>query len=88
MNTVLLLSVWAATLSAILAYLITPWVITIATKLNLVDDPKTHKHPKVIHTYPVPRGGGLAIFFSIVVSALIFIPPDKHLVGILWVPPW
>jgi hypothetical protein len=30
--------------------LITPLVIKLAGRLGLIDDPKTHKHPKVIHT--------------------------------------
>jgi len=72
-----------ALLAAAIAYVSTPLVIKIAERLGIVDDPKTHKHPKVIHTYPVPRGGGLAIFTGVLISALIFLPLDKHLVGIL-----
>lgn len=69
--------------SLTLTFAITPLVIKLAKKLNLIDDPKTHKHPKVIHTYPVPRGGGLALFLGIAIAALVFLPLDKHLVGIL-----
>lgn len=69
--------------AAIAAYLATPLVIKIANKLGIIDDPKIHKHPKVIHTYPVPRGGGLAIFAGLIISALIFLPFDKHSVGVL-----
>ena len=47
----------------------TPLVIKIAKRLGLVDDPKTHKHPKVIHTYPVPRGGGMAIFLAVAIAS-------------------
>ncbi len=64
-------------------YFITPFVIKLAFRWNLIDDPKTHKHEKVIHTYPVPRGGGLALYSGILVSALLFLPLDKHLLGIL-----
>ncbi|MFC1710514.1 glycosyltransferase family 4 protein [Patescibacteria group bacterium] len=70
-------------ISILIAYLSTPLVIKLAKKWGLVDDPKTHKHPKVIHTYPVPRGGGLAIFAAVFVTSLIFLPIDKHLIGIL-----
>jgi UDP-GlcNAc:undecaprenyl-phosphate GlcNAc-1-phosphate transferase len=70
-------------ISAVLAFLATPLVIKIAGKIGIIDDPKRHKHPKVIHTYPVPRGGGLAIFAAVFVSALVFLPFDKHLGGIL-----
>ncbi|KKR11615.1 MAG: UDP-N-acetylmuramyl pentapeptide phosphotransferase/UDP-N-acetylglucosamine-1-phosphate transferase [Candidatus Woesebacteria bacterium GW2011_GWA1_39_21] len=65
------------------AFLLTPLAIKFAYKFNLVDDPKKNKHPKVVHTYPVPRGGGLAIFLAILVAGIMFLPFDKHLIGIL-----
>ena len=61
----------------------TPLVIKLAKKFGLVDDPKKDRHPKKIHKYPIPRAGGLAIFVSLFVSFLIFLPSDKHMVGIL-----
>lgn len=64
-------------------YFATPLVIKLAWKLGLIDDPKKNKHPKVIHTYPVPRGGGIAIFLGILVTILVFMPLDQHLKGIL-----
>ncbi len=70
-------------LSLLISYYITPLVIRLAYKYNLIDNPKFHKHPKVIHTYPVPRGGGIAIFISVFVTSLMFLPLDKHLFGIL-----
>lgn len=69
--------------SFVLAFLFTPLAIFLANKYGLIDDPRTHKHPKVIHQYPVPRGGGLAIFLAIALTALFFLPADKHLMGIL-----
>ena len=67
----------------IISYLGTIYVIKLAKKWGLVDDPKKHKHPKVIHTYPVPRGGGLAIFLAVLFAASIYLPFDKHLRGII-----
>ena len=61
----------------------TKYVIKLANKLGLVDDPKKSSHPKVIHTYPVPRAGGLSIFIAVVAGSLLFLPFDKHIVGIL-----
>ena len=58
--------------AAILSFLATPIVIKFAGKLGIVDDPKLNKHAKVIHTYPVPRGGGVAIFLGISIAILIF----------------
>lgn len=67
----------------LISLLATPIVIKFAHFAGIVDDPKKNKHPKVIHTYPVPRGGGLAIFLAILISSTFFLPLDKHLVGIL-----
>jgi len=70
-------------LSFLLALLATPLAIKIAWKFNLIDDPKKQKRSNVTHTYPVPRNGGLPIFIALFISALIFLPADKHLFGIL-----
>lgn len=77
------LAILPAVFTALIAFLSTPLVIKLAEKLGIVDDPSKHKHIKVIHTYPVPRGGGLATFGAIFVSCLVFLPLDKHLIGIL-----
>ncbi len=70
--------------AALTTFFITPTIIKIAWKIGIIDDPKKNKHPKVIHTYPTPRGGGLAIFSGVVVSSLLFLPLDKHSIGILF----
>lgn len=69
--------------AALIAYVATPFVIRFAGKIGIIDDPKKSRHPKVIHTYPVPRGGGLACFAAFLLTAVIFLPIDKHLIGIL-----
>lgn len=69
--------------SFFLSIVFTPLIIKLAWRFKIIDDPKKNKHPKVIHEYPVPRAGGVPILISIVITALIFIPLDKHLVGIL-----
>lgn len=69
--------------AALIAFIVTPLVIAFAWKIGIIDDPSKHKHPKVIHTYPVPRGGGLAIFIALFLTSLIFLPIDKHLLGII-----
>lgn len=66
-----------------LAFFITPVVIKIYQHFGWLDNPQGKKHPKVIHQYPVPRGGGLVIFLAIVITSLIFLPADKHLIAIL-----
>lgn len=70
-------------LAGILSYLFTSLVIKFAGRLGIIDDPKSKKHPKVIHTYPVPRGGGIPIFLALVLTASIMLPMDKHITGII-----
>src|SRR3989344_3822778 len=77
------LALFPALIAFAVSFAITPLIIKLGPRLGIIDDPKKSKHPKVIHTYPVPRGGGVACFFGITISALLFIPIDKHLSGIL-----
>lgn len=65
------------------AFLTSAIVIKLAHRLGIIDDPKMSTHAKVIHTYPVPRGGGIPIFIALLVASLFFLPFDRHLVGIL-----
>lgn len=69
--------------ASVVSFLITFVVIRFAKKLKIVDYPTKTKHPKVIHTYPVPRGGGIPIFIALFVSSLLFLPIDKQMTGIL-----
>ncbi len=69
--------------AGVFSFLATPFVIKLANKFGLIDDPKRSNHPKVIHTYPTPRGGGIAIFIGILLASFIFLPIDKHVTGIL-----
>jgi len=69
--------------SALISFFLTPLIIRFAKKLKIMDDPSKNSHPKVIHTVSTPRGGGIPIFIAIIVTALLFIPLDKHLVSIL-----
>ena len=70
-------------LATLVALGITPLVIRLYKKFNWLDDPKKNKHPKVVHKYPVPGGGGLVIFLTILVVSLKYLPIDKHLIGIM-----
>jgi UDP-GlcNAc:undecaprenyl-phosphate GlcNAc-1-phosphate transferase len=69
--------------AAFIAFLATPFVIKFAKKIGIIDDPNKNKHPKVIHTYPTPRGGGISIFIALLIASIIFLPIDKQLIGIL-----
>lgn len=58
--------------SAMLAILTTPIAIRIAERLNIVDPPDVRK----VHSKPIPRIGGVAIFVSMVglVIPVLFLP--------------
>lgn len=62
---------------------LTPMTIRLARTLGLVDDPRTHKHPAVIHRKPIPRAGGLPVFLSIAFCSLVFLPMDRIFASIL-----
>lgn len=66
-----------------LAFFLTPVVIKIFTKHKWLDDPEQNKHAKVTHFKAVPRGGGLVIFGAVLLSAILLLPVDKHLIAIL-----
>lgn len=72
---------------ALIAFLITtasiPFVVKIAQRFGLLDDPKKRPHPAQIHTRIIPRAGGLAIYLGIVITSLAILPLDKHLIGII-----
>jgi UDP-GlcNAc:undecaprenyl-phosphate GlcNAc-1-phosphate transferase len=70
-------------LAALISFAVTPIIIKYARKLGIMDDPRLNKHPKVIHTVPTPRGGGIPIFAALLMATLIFLPLDKHITGIL-----
>ncbi len=67
----------------LISFATTPLVIYIFTKKGWVEKPDKKKHPKIIHTRPVPRGGGIPIYLAIFVVTLIFLPLDNHLLAIL-----
>lgn len=72
---------------AIISFLITifsvPLVIYLAKKYALIDNPNTRYHPAHVQKRIVPRAGGLAIFLGIVFAIMLFIPVQKHIVGLL-----
>jgi len=77
-----MLNISALLTSFITALCVTPIVIALYKKFRWIDDPKKSSHPKVVHTRPVPRGGGIIIFLATLVASLIFMPIDKHFIGI------
>ncbi len=55
----------------------TPICLFFLKKYRIIDDPKSHKHPGIIHKIPIPRGGGVPLFLGILIPGLIFLPLTK-----------
>ena len=66
--------------AAIVAFITTPVVRSLAFRVGAVDVPRDSRR---MHNHPIPRMGGLAIFFGFILSALIFVPLDAPLRGML-----
>jgi len=72
-------------ISAIISGILTPIVRNFFISKKWVENPaeKNKKSHNATALTSVPRGGGIPIFISILVVCLIFLPFDKHLLGIL-----
>ncbi len=53
---------------------VTAFCLPLMKKLGILDDPKKHKHPAIIHKKPIPRGGGIPLFAGMFLASLFFIP--------------
>ena len=74
-------SVAAALLvAAVVALIATPVVRSRAFKIGAVDVPRDSRR---MHDHPIPRMGGLAIFFGFILSVLLFLPLTTQLRGML-----
>ncbi|MDO8659734.1 MAG: MraY family glycosyltransferase [Candidatus Parcubacteria bacterium] len=66
----------------IITTLITPISIVVIKKLRILDDPKKHKHPGIIHKKPTPRGGGIPLFIGILVTGIFFLPHTQTIIAL------
>jgi UDP-GlcNAc:undecaprenyl-phosphate/decaprenyl-phosphate GlcNAc-1-phosphate transferase len=71
--------------SCLLSLISTPLIRNFFIKKGWIENPakKDQKTHNATALKAVPRGGGLPIFISILITSLIFLPLDKHLAGIL-----
>lgn len=69
-------------LSFLITFVSTPFIIKLANRFGLVDDPKKRKHPARVHKKIIPRAGGLSIYLGIFLAALFLLPLTKKLMGI------
>lgn len=74
---------WPFILSFSFSLVLIPVVSWLAKKYKLVDDPKKHHHPAILHTKIVPRAGGLPIFLAFLAAVFLLIPVSKQILGII-----
>ncbi len=70
----------ALAVAFIVSLLTTPVVKMLAQRVGAVDVPKDNRR---MHSHPIPRMGGLAIFFGFLLSTLVFVPLDDQYRGML-----
>lgn len=63
---------------------VTPIVIILAKRYGIIDDPKLHKHPAIIHVLPIPRAGGIALFLGALIPAIIFLPINNITISVFF----
>ncbi|QXM06721.1 glycosyltransferase family 4 protein [Crassaminicella indica] len=66
--------------AAVVSFCMTPLAKKIAHKVGAIDVPKDERR---VHKKPIPRMGGLAIFWGFIVSVLAFVPLDRPIQGML-----
>jgi len=69
--------------AAVISYAACAIVIKHGKKLGIIDDPKRHIHPKVVHDTPVPRGGGIPIWLAVAFGLLVWGGGSKRIAGII-----
>jgi len=62
------------------AYVVTPFVIKLAHRVGAIDVPKDNRR---VHTVPIPRLGGIAIFIGFMVAVLATFKMDTRLMSVL-----
>lgn len=66
-------------IALIVAYIITPGVISLAIKMGAMDAPD----PRKVHKKPIPRLGGVGIYLAFMVSVLFTVDITQEMLGLL-----
>jgi len=61
----------------VITTILTPISLGLIKKMGLLDNPKTHRHPGIIHKKTTPRGGGIPFFIGIAITGMFFLPFTK-----------
>lgn len=57
--------------------------LKLAQTFGFMDNPKSHKHPAMLLTRSVARGGAVPLFLSVLITCLVVFLPDARLLYIL-----
>jgi UDP-GlcNAc:undecaprenyl-phosphate/decaprenyl-phosphate GlcNAc-1-phosphate transferase len=66
-------------IALIVAYIITPGVISLAIKMGAMDAPD----PRKVHKKPIPRLGGIGIYLAFMVAVLFTVDITQEMLGLL-----
>ena len=70
----------ALVVALVVALITTPVVKNLAVRMGAVDVPRDGRR---MHDHPIPRMGGLAIFFGFLLSVVVFMDLDGQMRGML-----
>jgi len=73
-------SIAAFFVAGILSFILSPVAKKIAHQIGAIDVPKDDRR---MHKEPIPRLGGLAVFFAFLVAVILLVPIDLEMQGIL-----
>ncbi len=65
----------------LMVWTLTPWAIRLAPHIGAVDVPRDGRR---MHTHPIPRTGGIALFIAFVVCLSVSTAPLAQLLALLW----
>jgi len=69
--------------STVITIFITPLLINIFKRNDLITNPKKHFHPGMILKHPSARGGGIVFAIAVVFTSLLFVKLDSISISIL-----
>ncbi len=75
--------IWPLAVAFVVSFGVTALVVKLGKRLQIVDDPQKHRLAKVVHSSPVPRGGGWPIWAALVVGTLVFLPSSSRVWAIV-----
>lgn len=67
------------TVSFLISNFLTFPTLNLAQRFGFMDNPKTHKHPAMLLTRSVARGGALPLFLGFLATSLLIFSPDKKI---------